>query len=152
MAEVEKIDPWVTSRAKASLLSEALGKEGGPPLPRKEVYRLADLCEISLGQARSHEEMWGPRRGRIELCDADMDDVVQRLAERSSTMGEIADDLGICPKTLQTLMRGAGIRSRWEVCVSDDDVADAILELRSIQGNENSGATFFKGARTLPPS
>ena len=139
LRELASIDPALPSRKKAKRLRDALH------WTRELVYTTAKGLGISLAKCGSHAEMAAPPR-RLRLRDLDLDDIFDRLMSRYSTMAEIADEYGICPRTLQRFMREAGIDTRHDIGWPDEDVANAILELREEPGFGDTGVAFTHGA------
>ena len=74
----------------------------------------------------------------------DIDDVCARL-KSGSTMAAIADTLSISTKTLQRRMREAGIDSRHDIRWTDEEVTEAVRELREDPGFEDTGVNFTHG-------
>ena len=131
-------------RDKARILVERLGR----PWTRDAVYAAALRCGLSLHPCNSWDEMELPLL-RVKLRDDDVPDIVAAL-ESGCTMADVADYYGVCPKTVQSCMRRAGILSRHDLGPSDDEVADAIRSLRTdFVGFSNTGVTLTHGAR--PP-
>lgn len=128
---VSSLDPRLHSREKSALLREEL------QLTRDEVYALASDNNISL---RTSTNKVPPRQAIVDL-----DDACVRL-KAGETMADIAVPLGICSKTLQRFLRlDAGIASRHDIHWTDDEVTDAVVELREDPCFADTGISFTQG-------
>ena len=75
-----------------------------------------------------------------------VEDACARL-KSGSTMKMVAPIYGMSTKTLQRRMREAGIDSRFDIRWSDEEVTEAVLELKEDAGFADLGVVFTQGAR-----